>query len=174
MFVLQEETDAVRECWVQFTVYTYLISGLICFPFFEWGCLMGHKGRQLYICTADICFIIDSTPGKWSPQSPFLPQSPFFSHLYHLFTFSCCCRHAAYISCSFRWVDFWSKTTLFLSPSVRLERLRRFRVTCSCPRGEFITSMHKTCDSSTQTMWKAVEKKKKGHSNYIFVPHAHP
>lgn len=40
---------------------------------------MGHKGRQLYICTADICFIIDSTPGKWSPQSPFLPQSPFFS-----------------------------------------------------------------------------------------------
>lgn len=63
---------------VQFTVYTYLISGLICFPFFEWGCLMGHKGRQLYICAADICFLIDSTPGKWSPQSPFLPQSPFF------------------------------------------------------------------------------------------------
>lgn len=123
---------------------------------------MGHEGRQLYICTADICFIIDSTPGKWSPQSPFLPPSPFFPHLYHLFTFSCCCRHAAYISCSFRWVDFWSKTTLFLSPSVRLERLRRFRVTCSCPRGEFITSMHKTCDSSTQTMWKAVEKKRKG------------
>lgn len=79
---------------------------------------MGHEGRQLYICTADICFIIDSTPGKWSPQSPFLPPSPFFFfHLYHLFTFSCCCRHAAYISCSFRWVDFWSKTTLFLSPS---------------------------------------------------------
>lgn len=157
---------------VQFTVYTYLISSLICFPVFEWGCLMGHKGRQLYICAADICFIIDSTPGKWSPQSPFLPPSPFFPPIplvYFLLLLPSRCLH---------FLQFQVGWFLIKNNSVFVSQ----RATGKTPpvQSHLQLPSRGIYHIYAQNMWQLnpdnvkSSGKKKGRSNYIFVPHAHP